>query len=88
MEHYLILFAEVGAVVGVAYGGMTYFFKNSFQTVITPLKESLDLLSFNVKQQTEELKNQNTKLDTLEIKVEQHETRLTVVEHDHERGGK
>lgn len=88
MEHYLILIAEIGATVGVIYGGMTYFFKNSFQSVITPLKESLDLLSFNVNKQTEELKAQNTKLDTLEVKVEAHETRLTVIEHDHERGGK
>lgn len=85
MEHYLILIAEFGAAIAVIYGGMSYFFKNSFQSVITPLRESLDLLSYNVNQQTQELKNQTSKLDAIEERVDGHETRLTVIEHDHQK---
>lgn len=85
MEHILILVAELGAAVGVVYALFTFLFRGSFKEMVTPLKDSIDLLSFNVNQQTKSLEQQVTKLEQLENRVTDHETRLKIVEHDSEK---
>lgn len=81
-EHILILIAEIGGAGAVIYGLFLYLFKNSFSNLIQPLRKSLDALTFNVGQQTEMLAKQIQKLEELEGKVDNHETRLQLIEHE------
>lgn len=85
MEHWLVLIAEIGATIAVFYGLFSFLFKGSFTDMISPLKDSIDLLSFNVNQQTKSLEQQVNKLETLENRVAEHETRLKIVERVQER---
>ena len=56
--------------------------------MIEPLSKSIDGLTFNVGLQTDLLKEHKNKLDTLENRVNGHDIRIEVIEHDHERGEK
>lgn len=86
MEHILILIAEIGGAGAVFYGLFVYLFKNAFTTLVAPLQKSIDLLAFNVGEMTGTLKQQQKKIDVLEGRIDGHETRITVIEHDHEKG--
>lgn len=86
MEKILILITEIGGACGVAFGVFFYLFKSTFSQMIEPLSKSIDRLSFNVEAQTTAIREQKQKLETLETRVDGHETRLTVIEHDHNKG--
>ena len=88
MERIAILIGEIGGAGAVVFGVFFYLFKSTFKQMIEPLSKSIDRLSFNVDAQTSVIKEQKQKLETLETRVEGHEVRLTVVEHDHSRGEK
>ena len=88
MERIAILIGEIGGAGAVVFGAFFYLFKSTFKQMIEPLSKSIDRLSFNVDAQTSVIKEQKQKLETLETRVEGHEVRLTVVEHDHSRGEK
>lgn len=86
MEHILILIAEIGGAGAVFYGLFVYLFKNAFTTLMGPLAKSIDALAFNVGEMTNTLKSHQVKIEQLETRVDKHDTRITVIEHDHEKG--
>lgn len=88
MEHFIILISEVGAAGAIVFGVFLYLFKNTFTQMMEPLSKAIDKLSFNVSTQTELIKEHKIRLDNIETRVEGHETRITVIEHDHDRGNK
>lgn len=88
MEHFIILISEVGAAGAIVFGLFLYLFKNTFTQMMEPLSKAIDKLSFNVGTQTELIKEHKVRLDNIETRVEGHETRITVIEHDHDRGNK
>lgn len=79
-EHVLIIIAEVGAATGVLYGLFRYLFGNAFNSSIQALKESVDLLNFNVSQQTKMLDKSLEQVEEIEREVNGHETRLQLLE--------
>lgn len=88
MEKYLILVAEIGGAVGVFGGIFSYLFKNHFREMAEPLSKAIDGLANNVSEMTRTLSSHQVKLDQLETRVDSHETRIVVIEHDHITGGK
>ena len=88
MERTLILIGEMGGAGAVVFGVFFYLFKSTFKQMIEPLSKSIDRLSFNVEAQTTAIKEQKLKLENLETRVDSHETRIVVIEHDHVIGGK
>ncbi len=88
MERIAILIGEIGGAVGVVFCAFLYLFKSTFKQMIEPLSKSIDGLTFNVGLQTDLLKDHKNKLDTLESRVNAHDIRIEVIEHDHERGEK
>lgn len=88
MEHFLVLVTEVGGAGAIVFGLFLYLFKNTFSQMMEPLSKSIDKLSFNVGNQTDLIKEHKVKLDNLETRVDGHETRITVIEHDHNKGDK
>lgn len=86
MENVLILIGEIGGAGSVVFGLFFYLFKSTFKQMIEPLSKSIDRLSFNVDAQTSVIKEQKQKLETLETRVDSHETRIVVIEHDHLKG--
>lgn len=88
MERIAILIGEIGGAGGVVFGVFFYLFKSTFKQMIEPLSKSIDGLTFNVGLQTDLLKEHKNKLDTLENRVNGHDIRIEVIEHDHERGEK
>ena len=88
MEHFLVLVTEIGGAGAVVFGLFFYLFKSTFKQMIEPLSKSIDGLTFNVGLQTDLLKEHKNKLDTLENRVNGHDIRIEVIEHDHERGEK
>ena len=88
MERIAILIGEIGGAGGVVFGAFFFLFKSTFKQMIEPLSKSIDKLTFNVGLQTDLLKEHKNKLDTLESRVNGHDIRIEVIEHDHERGEK
>lgn len=91
MERTLILIGEMGGAGAVVFGVFFYLFKSTFKQMIEPLSKSIDRLSFNVEAQTTAIKEQKLKLETLETletRVDSHETRIVVIEHDRITGGR
>lgn len=88
MERIVILIGEIGGAGAVVLGAFFYLFKSTFKQMIEPLSKSIDGLTFNVGLQTDLLKEHKNKLDTLENRVNGHDIRIEVIEHDHERGEK
>lgn len=88
MEHFLVLVTEIGGAGAVVFGLFFYLFKSTFKQMIEPLSKSIDRLSFNVEAQTTAIKEQKLKLETLETRVDSHETRIVVIEHDRITGGR
>lgn len=86
MERIAILIGEIGGAGGVVFGAFLYLFKSTFKQMIEPLSKSIDGLTFNVGLQTDLLKEHKNKLDTLENRVNGHDIRIEVIEHDRERG--
>ena len=85
MERIAILIGEIGGAGAVVFGAFFYLFKSTFKQMIEPLSKSIDGLTFNVGLQTDLLKEHKNKLDTLESRVNGHDIRIEVIEHDHER---
>lgn len=85
METILILIAEIGGASGVVFGLFYYLFKNSFRDMSEPLSKAIDALAINVGEMTKTLSDHKVKIERLEDRVDGHETRLTVIEHDHDR---
>lgn len=88
MEHFLVLVTEIGGAGAVVFGLFFYLFKSTFKQMIEPLSKSIDRLSFNVEAQTTAIKEQKLKLENLETRVDSHETRIVVIEHDRITGGR
>lgn len=86
MERILILIGEMGSAGAVVFGLFFYLFNSTFKQMIEPLSKSIDRLSFNVDAQTSVIKEQKQKLETLETRVDSHETRIVVIEHDQLKG--
>lgn len=82
MEQILILIAEVGSAGAVLYGLFFHLFKNAFRTEIYPLSKAIDRLGTNVDNMTRTLSSHQLKIERLEDKLDGHETRITVIEHD------
>ncbi|MDM7641106.1 hypothetical protein [Leuconostoc citreum] len=88
MERIAILISEIGGAGAVVFGASFYLFKSTFKQMIEPLSKSIDGLTFNVGLQTDLLKEHKNKLDTLENRVNGHDIRIEVIEHDRVRGEK
>ncbi|WP_278363544.1 hypothetical protein [Leuconostoc lactis] len=86
MERILILIAEAGGAGAVLYGLFFYLFKNAFGAMIDPLSKAIDRLGTNVDNMTRTISSHQVKIEQLEDKVDGHETRITVIEHDHLKG--
>ena len=85
MEQILILIAEVGSAGAVLYSLFFYLFKNAFRAEIDPLSKAIDRLGTNVDNMTRTLSSHQVKIEQLEGKVDGHETRIAVIEHDHSK---
>lgn len=84
MEHILILIVEIGSVCGVFYALFQFLFKASFSDVIEPLKNAVNGLSNNVASQTKMLNQSLDKIEALQKEVNDHNTRLKVLEYREE----
>lgn len=84
-EHVLILVGEIGVAGTVFYGIFKYLFTNAFNDSIQALKASVDLLASNVSQQTKMLNKSLEQIESIEMEVNGHETRLQLLEHDKEK---
>lgn len=86
MEKYLILVAEIGGAVGVFGGIFSYLFKNHFREMAEPLSKAIDSLANNISEMTKMLSSHQVKIERLEERVDGHDIRIKVIEHDHSRG--
>lgn len=84
MEKYLIIIGEMGTAMGVFGGIFSFMFKNHFREMSEPLSKAIDSLAHNVGEMTKTLSSHQVKIDQLETRVDNHETRIVVIEHDHQ----